>query len=73
MFGIDIVQQNLRDQAQGIVGEANISVGGDSSQADCYHRVQFAITQVLKDTMKEKIVSAKIVTNCADSSRSCPS
>lgn len=34
MFGIDIVQQNLRVQAQGIIGEASISAVGDSVQAD---------------------------------------
>jgi len=34
MFDIDIVQQNLRVQARGIIKEANISVVGGSVQAD---------------------------------------
>lgn len=33
MFGIDIIQQNLRVQGQGVIGEANTSVVADNVHA----------------------------------------
>lgn len=33
MFGIDIIQQNLKVQGQGVIGEANTSVVADNVYA----------------------------------------
>lgn len=78
MFDIDIVQQNLRDQAQDIVGEANISVGGCqctgrllSQRTVCYH-TSFEGYNEKKDCFSQNCHKLCKAIN-PDSSRSCPS